>query len=85
MEKIKKLDEFISMSSPNPTTKPTTTPAPTRPAPSPSPIRRTAPSVAPKPKAEVDELVDYFVDLLRSNVGVFNMDLKKLRKRYAAQ
>lgn len=59
--KFRHLMKFESFANGDTTTKPTTRPTtkPTRPTRK-SPIRRHKPAVDPKPKAELDDVLDYF-------------------------
>ena len=62
MKFVKKFESFASDIAPaKPKTKPGTRPAPSRP----SPIRRNKPAADPKPKAELDDILDLF-DLVSS-------------------
>lgn len=84
---IKKINEQMSAPAPSrekertitparPTTQPGTTPR------RPSPIRRTRPSVDPKPKATAEEVYDRFINELRAANGKIEFDIEMLKSKY---
>jgi hypothetical protein len=78
-----KIDEFVQMSEPKPTTAPPkTTPSPSTTPSRPSPIRRDKPAVEPKPQAKVEDTVNRFMAELKKVSKPFNLDLKKLKQVY---
>ncbi len=79
-----KIDEFLATkpgtAPAQPTIKPGTTPG-TTPS-KPGPIRRDKPSVDPKPKAKIEDVMKRFMVELRKSKMPIKFDLKKLKSRY---
>lgn len=79
MKVFTKIEEFLAtkpaVKPAVPVTKPGT---PTKP----SPIRRDKPSVDPKPKAKAKDVVDRFMQELKTAKSDIKFDISKLKKRY---
>ena len=80
-----KIDEFVQMAEPKPTTAPPkTAPSPSTTPSRPSPIRRDKPAVKPNPQAKVEDVVNRFMEELKKASKPFDLDLKKLKQVYGS-
>lgn len=84
---IKKIDE--QMAAPAPAREKERTIAPTKPGTKPgtsprrpSPIRRSKPSVQPRPKATAEDVYNRFIEELRAAKGEIAFDIQKLKDKY---
>jgi hypothetical protein len=77
---ITKIEEFLSTRPGTAPTKPGISPGttPSRPG----PIRRDKPSVDPRPKAKIDDVMKRFMTELRKSKMAIKFDIKKLKSRY---
>jgi hypothetical protein len=90
MRRIMTLNEFVAagqQAPAKPETKPVVDPgiapsiAPSRP----SPIRREKPGVAPQPKAQAEDIVQRYLEALKSKKDKIGFSTKPIMKRYENQ
>ena len=82
---IKKIDEQMAAPAPTREKEKERTTVPTKPGTTPrrpSPIRRSKPSVKPKPKASAEDVYSRFIEELRAAKGEIEFDIQKLKDKY---